>query len=189
MDRGRPEAEIAAGLVLKGGSGTDAQVLAGINWAVGTGADVVSMSLGGLTLAPDIPSTYTAAIVTCLRAGIPVVTAIGNEGEQTSGSPGNDLFAFAIGATDHRDLPAGFSGGRTQVIQESAFIPPDALPLPYSKPDVSAPGVAVVSAVPGGSGPPSTAPRWPPRTSRGRSPCCSRRPRSAASSRGPSGPS
>ena len=78
------------------------------------------MSLGGLTLGPDIPSTYTAAIVTCLRAGIPVVTAIGNEGEQTSGSPGNDLFAFAIGATDHRDLPAGFSGGRTQVIQESA---------------------------------------------------------------------
>jgi hypothetical protein len=26
-------------------------------------------------------------------AGIPVVTAIGNEGEQPSGSPGNDLFA------------------------------------------------------------------------------------------------
>jgi hypothetical protein len=145
-----PQARLAAGLVLRGGSGTDAQVLAGMNWAVGTGADVVSMSLGGLTLGPDIPSTYTAAIVTCLRAGIPVVTAIGNEGEQTSGSPGNDLFAFAVGATDHRDLPAGFSGGRTQVIQESAFIPPDALPLPYSKPDVSAPGVAVVSAVPGG---------------------------------------
>ncbi len=145
-----PEAQIAAALVLKGGSGTDAQVLAGMNWAVGTGADVVSMSLGGLTLGPDIPSIYTAAIVTCLRAGIPVVTAIGNEGEQTSGSPGNDLFAFAVGATDHRDLPAGFSGGRTQVIQQSAFIPPDALPLPYSKPDVSAPGVAVVSAVPGG---------------------------------------
>jgi subtilisin family serine protease len=136
--------------VLKSGSGTDAQVLAGMNWAVGTGADVVSMSLGGLTLGPDIPSSYTAAIVTCLRAGIPVVTAIGNEGEETSGSPGNDLFAFAVGATDHRDLPAGFSGGRTQVIQQSDFIPPDALPLPYSKPDVSAPGVAVVSAVPGG---------------------------------------
>jgi subtilisin family serine protease len=145
-----PDTRIAAGLVLDRGSGTDAQVLAGINWAVTTGADVVSMSLGGLTLGPEIPSTYTAAMVTCLRAGIPVVTAIGNEGEQTSGSPGNDLFAFAVGASDPRDLPAGFSGGRTQVIEQSAFIPPDQLPLPYSKPDVSAPGVAVVSSVPGG---------------------------------------
>ena len=32
-----PETRIAAGLVLNGGSGTDAQVLAGINWAVTTG--------------------------------------------------------------------------------------------------------------------------------------------------------
>ena len=94
-------------------------MLAGINWAVTTGADVLSMSLGGLTLGPDIPGTYTAAIVSCQRAGIPVVTAIGNDGEQTSGSPGNDLFAFAVGATDDRDLPAGFSGGRTQIIRQS----------------------------------------------------------------------
>jgi hypothetical protein len=160
--------------VLDRGSGTDAQVLAGINWAVTTGADVVSMSLGGLTLGPDIPSTYTAAIVTCLRAGIPVVTAIGNEGEQTSGSPGNDLFAFAVGASDPRDLPAGFSGGRTQVIRQSAIIPPDQLPLPYSKPDVSAPGWRWSRRCRAASGPPSTAPRWPPRTSRARWPCCCR---------------
>jgi Subtilase family len=144
-----PEAKIAAALVLDRGSGTDAQVLAGIDWAIQQGVDVVSMSLGGLTLGPDVPSTYTTAMVDCLRAGIPVVTAIGNEGEQTSGSPGNDLFAFAIGATDHRDLPAGFSGGRTQVITESEFIPPENLPLSYSKPEVSAPGVAIVSSVPG----------------------------------------
>jgi hypothetical protein len=71
------------------------------------------MSLGGLTLDPETPNTYTEAILTCLRAGIPVVTAIGNEGSQTTGSPGNDLFAFAVGATDYFDKAAGFSGGRT----------------------------------------------------------------------------
>ncbi|MCZ6697825.1 MAG: S8 family serine peptidase, partial [Planctomycetota bacterium] len=58
-------------------------------------------------------------------------------------------FALAVGATDHKDRAAGFSGGRTQVIRESRFIKPDFLPLVYSKPDLCAPGVAVMSAIPG----------------------------------------
>lgn len=107
------------------------------------------MSLGGLTLGPETPDTYTEAILTCLRAGVPVVTAIGNEGSQTTGSPGNDLFAFSVGATDYQDRPAGFSGGRTHIIPTSNFIPPEYLPLSYSKPEVSAPGVAVNSSIPG----------------------------------------
>lgn len=145
-----PEASIAAALVLDGAKGgTDAQVLAGIDWAIDQGVDVISMSLGGLVLGPDVPSTYTSAIVTALRAGIPVITAIGNEGSQTTGSPGNDLLAFAVGATDPMDRAAGFSGGRTQVIRQSEYFPPDALPIVYSKPEVSAPGVAIYSSVPG----------------------------------------
>lgn len=146
-----PEAKLAVALVLNGKfGGTDAQVLAGIDWLVEQGVDLISMSLGGLTLDPETPNTYTEAILTCLRAGIPVVTAIGNEGSQTTGSPGNDLFAFAVGATDYFDRAAGFSGGRTHIIRQSNFIPPENLPLPYSKPDVSAPGVAVLSSIPGG---------------------------------------
>ncbi len=58
---------------------------------------------------------------------------------------------LAVGATDHLDRPAGFSGGRTQVIEESEVIDPRYLPLLYSKPDLCAPGVAVASSVPGGS--------------------------------------
>jgi len=107
------------------------------------------MSLGGLTMDPETPSTYTEAILTCLRAGIPVVTAIGNEGSQTTGSPGNDIFAFSVGATDYLDHAAGFSGGRTQILRKSQYIAPENLPLPYSKPEVSAPGVAIQSCVPG----------------------------------------
>jgi subtilisin family serine protease len=147
-----PEATVAAALVLDGKKGgTDAQVLAGIDWALERGAHVISMSLGGLTLEAQAPSAYTAAILTALRSGVPVVAAIGNEGLQTSGSPGNDLFAFAIGATDPEDRPAGFSGGRTQVLFQSSFISEEFLPLPYMKPEVSAPGVAVESSVPGGT--------------------------------------
>ena len=95
-----PEAQVAVALVLDGGNGgTDAQVLAGIDWALNQNVDVINMSLGGLTLGPDVPNTYHNAIVSCLLAGVPVVAAIGNEGGNTSGSPGNDLFAYSIGAT------------------------------------------------------------------------------------------
>jgi subtilisin family serine protease len=89
-------------------------------------------------------------LIGALDAGVPVVVAIGNEGSQTSGSPGNDFFAFTVGATDSQDLAAGFSGGRTQIVESSRYINPKNLPFVYSKPDVSAPGVEILSAVPGG---------------------------------------
>ncbi|MCC6198083.1 MAG: S8 family serine peptidase [Burkholderiales bacterium] len=143
-----PEAELLCGLVLKDGGGTDAQILAGIEWAIASGAHVISMSLGGLRMTADVLDTYTRAIINANRVGIPVVVAIGNEGSQTSGSPGNDYFAFTVGATDHEDWAAGFSGGRTQVIERSRYIQAKDLPLVYSKPEVSAPGVAIYSSVP-----------------------------------------
>jgi subtilisin family serine protease len=129
--------------------GTDAQVLAGIDWAVETGVDVISLSLGGLVIDMETPPTYTEAILSCIEAGIPVVAAIGNEGEQTTGLPGSDHFALSVGATDPLDRVAGFSGGRTQIIRESDYIPGKYLPLVYLKPDLSAPGVAIYSTVPG----------------------------------------
>ncbi len=49
-----------------------------------------------------------------------------------------------------QDRAAGFSGGRTQIIERSRFIDSRYLPLVYRKPDVSAPGVAVYSCIPGG---------------------------------------
>lgn len=146
-----PEARLAVGKVLGGDGGTDAQVLAGMTWAIERRVDVLSMSVSGLVLLPQTPPVYTTALLTALQHGIPTVVAIGNEGSQTTGLPGNDLYALSVGATDHLDRAAGFSGGRTQVINESAFIDPDFLPLPYSKPELSAPGVAIVSAVPGGT--------------------------------------
>lgn len=143
-----PEAKLLCGLVLKDGSGTDAQILGGMEWAISNGAHVISLSLGGLRMTADVLDTYTRAIINANRVGIPVVVAVGNEGSQTSGSPGNDYFAFTVGATDPEDWAAGFSGGRTQVIERSRYIRPKDLPLVYSKPDVSAPGVAIYSSVP-----------------------------------------
>jgi Subtilase family len=145
-----PEAELAVALVLSRGKGTDAQILAGIEWAIEKQVDVISMSLGGLTLDVEPPDPYTQALLSALAAGIPVITAIGNDGNQTTGTPGNDWFAFSVGATDHRDYPAGFSGGRTHILRKSKYLDPDVLPLIYSKPEVSAPGVAIQSSIPNG---------------------------------------
>lgn len=145
-----PEAKVLSGLVLKGGWGTTEQILAGMQWAVDQGADVISMSLGGLDMNPDVFDTYTLAILNASRMGIPVVAAVGNEGAGTSGSPGNDLFALTVGATDVDDRPAGFSGGRTQIIRRSRYIGDEYLPLPFTKPEMTAPGVDVYSCVPGG---------------------------------------
>ncbi len=146
-----PDAKLAVGLVLDGeNGGSDAQVLAGIDWALDQRVHAISMSLGGLVIGPETPGTYTRAIVECFLRGVPVVAAIGNEGDGTGGSPGNDLFTMAVGATDVDDKVAGFSSGRTQFVTESDVIRPELLPLPYPKPDLSAPGVAVQSSVPGG---------------------------------------
>ena len=146
-----PEAKLAVGLVLDGEKGgSDAQVLAGIDWVLDHGVHVISMSLGGLVIEPETPGTYTRAIVECFLRGVPVVAAIGNEGDGTGGSPGNDLFALAVGATDADDNVAGFSSGRTQYVTQSDVIRPELLPLPYPKPELAAPGVAVQSSVPGG---------------------------------------
>ena len=151
-----PEAKILAGIVLKPdapgqpASGTDSQILAGIEWAIKNDVDVISMSLGGMRLSADVIDTYTRALINANRVGIPVVTAVGNWGSQTSDSPGNDYFAFTVGATDSQDRAAGFSGGRTQIVEKSRYIREQYLPVVYSKPDVSAPGVDIYSSVPGG---------------------------------------
>ncbi len=108
------------------------------------------MSLGGLILDIEPPDPYTEALLSAISAGIVVVTAIGNDGNQTTGAPGNDWFSFSVGATDHRNQAAAFSGGRTHVLRRSRFLAPGNLPLVYSKPEVSAPGVAVYSSVPDG---------------------------------------
>ncbi len=144
-----PEVKIAAAMVLKGKrGGTDAQILAGLQWAVESGVDVINMSLGGVWFDPEVRDDYMNTFISCLRLGIPVVVAIGNAGAETTGTPGNDFFAFSVGATDHKDRIAGFSGGRTHIVRNSSIISPDALPLVYSKPDLSAPGVAVMSSTP-----------------------------------------
>ncbi len=159
-----PSAKLMHGLVLPGGSGTFAQVLAGIQWAVdpyyidpdsgqiiytGMPAHVISMSLGasnyyGNELFPGIEAALMANII--------VVAAIGNDGPGTSSNPGNIWGVFGVGATDQNDQPASFSSGEVVSWPNPPNEWPfnDTYPSTYIKPDFSAPGVGITSSVPGG---------------------------------------
>lgn len=146
-----PDAKLAGGLVIPNGAGTLAQIFAGMNWAIKHRVDVISMSLGGLTFDAGVGEIFDDTLFNAYWAGIPVVASIGNFGNQTTGGPGNALSAFAVGATDYRDRVAGLSGGRTHFIRDSGSSPEDPPRTVYQKPDISAPGVHVLSAVPGTS--------------------------------------
>ncbi|MXV64201.1 S8 family serine peptidase [Natronorubrum sp. JWXQ-INN-674] len=141
-----PEATLMHGLVLNGGSGTGPQVLAGMEWAVEEEADILSMSLG----VEGYASGYLNAVRNAREAGVIVVGSSGNNGERTSGSPGNVYDSFAVGAANENGDIAGFSSGE-EIVTEDAWgtDAPDHWPDEYIVPNVAAPGVGVKSAIPG----------------------------------------
>ncbi|MEV0619067.1 S8 family serine peptidase [Nonomuraea sp. NPDC050404] len=135
-----PEARLLSALVLPGGSGTFAQIVAGMEWAIRQGAHVINMSLGG----DGYSQAWNVPIRKTVLSGVVVVASIGNSGHGTSGGPGNDPLCVGVGATHAQDQVAGFSGGQSLSVQWFDER------LQYIKPDISAPGVRVVSSVPGG---------------------------------------
>ena len=90
-----PEAKVASAMVIEGGQVID-RILAGMDWVIGEGAQILSMSLG---LRGFTPAFQT--VVTALRnANVLPVIAVGNEGPNTSRSPGNYDTVLAVGAMD-----------------------------------------------------------------------------------------
>ncbi|MEU3183965.1 S8 family serine peptidase [Streptomyces sp. NPDC006923] len=150
-----PGVDLMAGLTIPGGQGTLAQVIAGMQWAIapyaadgtpaGEPADVVSMSLGAEGYADELVEPTR----NIYRAGVFPSFAVGNECVDGSASPGNVYEAVAVGATDDGDGVADFSCG--EVVERSDWIDaPAEWPESYVVPDISAPGVDVLSTLPGG---------------------------------------
>ncbi|ELY67809.1 S8 family serine peptidase [Natrinema versiforme] len=142
-----PEVELLHGLVLSDTSGSFAQIVAGMEWAVREDADVINLSLG----ATGKHSQFIDPVRNARESGAIVVAAIGNEGAETSGSPGNVYESVSVGAVDRNGAVPTFSGGQRVNRTEWARAPDDwAAPPSYVVPDVVAPGVAITSAVPDG---------------------------------------
>ncbi|WP_345391445.1 S8 family peptidase [Nonomuraea salmonea] len=130
-----PGAQLAIGKVLdKRGSGSESQVLAGMEWAAReSGADIVSMSLGGGATDGTDPLSVAVDRLT-EETGSLFVIAAGNEGDDyTVGSPGAASSALTVGAVDGDDALASFSS-RGPRLDEAI------------KPDITAPGVNITAA-------------------------------------------
>ncbi|MFE3168938.1 S8 family peptidase [Streptomyces sp. NPDC059224] len=106
------------------GSGTTAQVIAGIDWVTAHARRpaVANLSLGGAHNAQ-----LDAAVRKSIRSGVTYTVAAGNNGRPVGGySPADVPQAITVGATDRTDARAGFSDFGAAV-------------------DLFAPGVAITS--------------------------------------------
>ncbi|MHC3438855.1 S8 family serine peptidase [Natrialbaceae archaeon A-gly3] len=140
-----PDVDLVHGKVLDEEGGTYGQILAGMEWAVESDADVLSMSFG----ATGTYDRFITPVRNVEESGVVPIVAVGNEGHKSSDSPGNVYDAVAIGATDAEEAVASFSGGET-LTRDDWSEPPADWPEEYVVPDLVAPGVSVYSTVPGG---------------------------------------
>lgn len=109
-----PKCKLLIGKVLgDSGAGSSNAVAAGIDWAVASGADIISMSLGSSVDSQIIHD----ACIRAAAAGKFIIAAAGNEGPSlnTVGYPGRYEEVVAVGAIDRNKNIAKFSSRGDQV--------------------------------------------------------------------------
>ncbi|MFI7604535.1 S8 family peptidase [Micromonospora sp. NPDC049366] len=132
-----PGARLVVGKVCATNDCQDSDIIAGMQWAAPQ-ARVVNVSLGG-TDTPDLDPLETAVQDLSERYGTLFVVAAGNEGKPKSVmSPASADDALAVAAVDADDQRAYFSARGPRVGDN------------HIKPEISAPGVDIVAAAPGG---------------------------------------
>ena len=138
-----PGADLYAAKMLDdSGGGTFAQIISGMEWATNEGVDIISMSLGA--------QGYYDSLIDPVRnaesAGVTVVASSGNNGEGTSGSPGNVYDTISVGASNASGGITDFSSGESVNTSAAWGSPPSDWPDTYVVPSVSAPGRDIQSA-------------------------------------------
>lgn len=119
------------------GFGNVSRVLLAFDWAVDNHARIISFSNGRVH-----SDAFTIAINNVVSAGVIPVIAAGNKGPDfnTTICPGDEINSLTIGATNSSDVIANFSSRGPVTLYGKKYI----------KPDISAPGVDVISTIPGG---------------------------------------
>ncbi|MEG4963128.1 MULTISPECIES: S8 family serine peptidase [unclassified Microcoleus] len=128
------ESTIYVGKVLSNaGSGASGWILAGMEWAIVNGCQVISMSLGNETPTPS--TAYETVGRRALQNGCLIVAAAGNNGPAGKvGQPANSPSIMAVAAVDNCLQAATFSA--TSGVSLGAKV------------NIAAPGVKVYSSVP-----------------------------------------
>ncbi|HEX2131366.1 MAG TPA: S8 family serine peptidase, partial [Actinophytocola sp.] len=131
-----PDTTLLNGKVLDDtGSGQESWIIAGMEWAATSGADVINMSLGSPFPTDGTDPMSQALNRLTAETGALFVVASGNSGGAESiGSPGSADAALTVGAVDRDDQLADFSS-RGPRVGDGAI-----------KPDITAPGVGIVAA-------------------------------------------
>lgn len=124
-----PQAKILMGRVCMEKGCSNVAIAQGINWGISEKVDVISMSLGGKWSTP----AERAAISSADQAGISIVAASGNDGTNLVSYPAALPTVIAVGAVNSNYQRADFSQYGPELT-------------------VVAPGVAVMSSVPQGTG-------------------------------------
>ena len=129
-----PEADLFSAIVIEGGN-VVARLIGGLEWALENQARIVSVSLGLRGYVADF-----LQIVRRLRErNLLPVFAVGNEGPGTSRSPGNYPESLSVGAVDQALRIGSFSSSQRFQRKDAPIVP-----------DIVAPGVDIISAMPGG---------------------------------------
>ena len=90
-----PGARLVSAMVIEGGD-VIARILGGMDWIVGEGARILSMSLG----LRGVHDEFLPLMQAIRSRGILPVLAVGNEGPGTSRSPGNYDLVISVGACE-----------------------------------------------------------------------------------------
>jgi len=137
-----PDADLLAVKVLdSNGEGHNSIVLAGIDWAVSHGADIITLSLGENQQPNDGMEPLDLIVNAAVEKGIVVVAAAGNEGPGTGtiAHPASTEKVISVGASNDR----GTVNTDDDTIAEFSCRGPSA--FGRFDPDVVAPGVGIYS--------------------------------------------
>ena len=133
------QARIFVGKVLSNqGSGSDGQILAGMNWALSNQVRVISMSLGADV--NRVSQAYEIVGQRALAAGTLIIAAAGNNADRAAGNmgfvgmPANSPSIMAVAAVDANLRIANFSASSSALVG--------------GKVDIAGPGVAIYSSWP-----------------------------------------